>query len=306
MGTPEFPDLGRHCSLPECNLVDFLPFICDCCNQVFCLEHRFYTKHGCPNAHSQSVEVFVCPMCAKSVRIIPNEDPNVTWENHQSSNCDPTNYAKVKQKPRCPVRGCKEILTFSNKVTCKDCKHEVCLKHRFGKDHDCEGLRKADRKDFTFRSLISRSSGKDNISQKGNTGSYPERATSSHTEALRSGLQTAALTARSSLEAGLTQASATTSSIYNSMKGVAFKDSNVLRNKGEREICPQCGKQFNTVQQLIEHVNAYHPADQRKDETIDVCPKCGKGFSDPISLVNHVERDHKGTSFDQGEKCVIS
>jgi hypothetical protein len=30
--------------------VDFLPFTCDCCSNVFCLEHRSYDAHRCPKA----------------------------------------------------------------------------------------------------------------------------------------------------------------------------------------------------------------------------------------------------------------
>ena len=34
MGTPEFPDLGKHCSVDICKQIDFLPFTCDRCLQV--------------------------------------------------------------------------------------------------------------------------------------------------------------------------------------------------------------------------------------------------------------------------------
>jgi len=34
MGSPEFPDLGKHCADSDCKLVDFLPFTCDRCYQV--------------------------------------------------------------------------------------------------------------------------------------------------------------------------------------------------------------------------------------------------------------------------------
>ena len=34
MGTPAFPNLGKHCSVDDCKLIDFLPFTCDCCNKV--------------------------------------------------------------------------------------------------------------------------------------------------------------------------------------------------------------------------------------------------------------------------------
>jgi len=68
--------------------------------QVFCLEHRQYKNHDCPNANEQDVTVIVCPVCHKSIRTIPNEDENVTWERHVQTNCDPSNYEKATKKPR--------------------------------------------------------------------------------------------------------------------------------------------------------------------------------------------------------------
>jgi len=53
--------------------------------------------------------------------------------------CDPSHYAKVHKRPRCPVPGCKERLTTVNSYCCKDCRATVCLKHRFGSDHACPG-----------------------------------------------------------------------------------------------------------------------------------------------------------------------
>ena len=46
MGTPEFPDLGKHCSVSDCRLIDFLPFTCDRCNQVLFL--LFNLCYVCP------------------------------------------------------------------------------------------------------------------------------------------------------------------------------------------------------------------------------------------------------------------
>ena len=51
--------------------------------------------------------------------------------------CDPSNYAKVHRKLKCPVPGCKEKLTSISTYTCKNCSSDVCLKHRFPSDHDC-------------------------------------------------------------------------------------------------------------------------------------------------------------------------
>ncbi|CAK9090029.1 unnamed protein product [Durusdinium trenchii] len=43
----------------------------------------------------------------------------------------------VKTKPRCPVKGCREKLTFSNSCQCGSCGLKVCLKHRFEDQHEC-------------------------------------------------------------------------------------------------------------------------------------------------------------------------
>ncbi|XVE67996.1 hypothetical protein DITRI_Ditri09bG0033000 [Diplodiscus trichospermus] len=48
-GTEAFPDLGKHCQHSACHQLDFLPFICEGCHKVFCLEHRSYRSHECPN-----------------------------------------------------------------------------------------------------------------------------------------------------------------------------------------------------------------------------------------------------------------
>lgn len=68
------------------------------------------------------------------------EDPNLVFERHYSStDCDPANYARVKQKKKCPVQGCREKLTTINTYTCKACCQAVCLKHRLEGDHKCPG-----------------------------------------------------------------------------------------------------------------------------------------------------------------------
>lgn len=156
MGTPEFPDLGKHCSVEECKQIDFLPFTCDRCRQVYCLDHRGYIKHNCPKADKKDVTVVICPLCAKGVRLNPDEDPNISWEAHVSTDCNPSNYEKVTKKKKCPVPGCKELLTFSNTIRCRDCTKDHCLKHRFGLDHKCPGPKKPEA-GFPFISMLSSS-----------------------------------------------------------------------------------------------------------------------------------------------------
>ncbi|GIL62998.1 hypothetical protein Vafri_17155 [Volvox africanus] len=130
-------DVGDHCSVDHCRQLDFLPFRCDGCNRIFCLEHRSYVAHSCPNACAKETTVIVCPICAKSVHLKPGQEPNEAFDVHQRTDCDPTNYDKVHKKPRCPVGGCKEKLTTINAYRCKHCSQRVCLRHRDPGDHKC-------------------------------------------------------------------------------------------------------------------------------------------------------------------------
>lgn len=41
------PSVGAHCSLPSCNLNDFLPIRCKC-EQLFCRDHIAPDVHSCP------------------------------------------------------------------------------------------------------------------------------------------------------------------------------------------------------------------------------------------------------------------
>ncbi|KAI3865189.1 hypothetical protein MKX03_005829 [Papaver bracteatum] len=274
MGTPEFPDLGKHCTVEDCKLIDFLPFTCDRCNQVYCLEHRSFIKHQCPNANKQDVTVVICPLCAKGVRLIPDEDPNITWETHVNTECDPSNYEKATKKKKCPVPRCKENLTFSNTIKCRDCTVEHCLKHRFGPDHQCPGPKKP-ASGFPFVNLLNRS-------HKDGTRLSRNSSSSSSSPTWVTGLMNAASSVRASTEAGM------------SKLGIGQSSS------GQTEECPQCRAKFSSVTALVEHVQKIHERGNRgggaNKVTIDVCPKCSRGFRDPVALVNHVEKDHGGTS----------
>ncbi|XP_076954239.1 zinc finger AN1 domain-containing stress-associated protein 12-like [Bidens hawaiensis] len=141
-GTEAFPDLGKHCQLSDCKQLDFLPFKCDGCRKVFCVEHRSYKSHECSNSYHNSRKVLVCETCSMSIEIPRNikgevEIDLLLTKHQKSEDCDP----KKKKKPTCGARRCKEILTFSNTSTCKSCQSKFCLKHRFQSDHACNGNR---------------------------------------------------------------------------------------------------------------------------------------------------------------------
>ena len=147
-GTEGLPDLGEHCEKEDCNQLDFLPFTCAACQKVFCLEHRTYRAHSCPKSEDESRTVVVCEICSLSIEKKGTEEEKAVLERHaKSGNCDPSK----KQKPKCPVKRCRELLTFSNTSTCKGCNTKVCLKHRFPSDHACYPLLLATRKGANCR-----------------------------------------------------------------------------------------------------------------------------------------------------------
>ena len=253
--------------------------------QVFCLEHRGYIKHSCLKADRQDVTVVVCPLCAKGVRLIPDEDPNISWETHVNTECDPSNYEKVTKKKKCPVPGCREILTFSNTIKCRDCLVNHCLKHRFGPDHKCPGPKKPET-GFPFMGLLSRSRKEESKPNRAPMSSSPKWATS---------FFNAASTVRASAEAGMTRLGNEISQKLQIARDGVGQSSSSGGGIGQEE-CPQCGVKFSSVTTLVEHVEKVHEKSRVKKVTIDVCPKCSRGFRDPVSLVEHVERDHGGSS----------
>ncbi|VFQ72211.1 unnamed protein product [Cuscuta campestris] len=271
MGTPAFPNLGKHCSDKDCRQIDFLPFTCDCCQKVFCLEHRSYARHQCPKGNKHDVTVVICPLCAKGVRLIPNEDPNITWESHVNIECDPSNYEKATKKRKCPVPRCREVLTFSNTVKCRDCEVDHCLKHRLGLDHKCPGPKKPEPA-FPLIGLFSK---KDE--PKSGPSSSSSRWTTSLLNAATSGI-------------------AKLSNDLNQTLHIGNKDGGGGQSKHKVEKCPLCNLRFSTGKALVEHVQKVHEKNGVMNITIDVCPMCSKGFRDAVKLVEHVERDHGGTS----------
>jgi len=239
------------------------------------------------------VTVLVCPLCAKGVHLVPNQDPNITWESHVNTDCDPSNYQKATKKRKCPVPGCKEILTFSNTIRCRDCTQEHCLKHRFGPDHKCPGPKKPDTS-FPFISLMRRSQKSESVTSR--SSNVPVRSQSSNGSSWwGSGFVNAASSVRASAESSIQRLSdVTAQALQKAKEGMSQNNSNALI-----EQCPQCPAKFSSVSALIEHSERNHnrgiPPGQY-GVTIDACPKCGKGFVDPVLLVEHVEREHGGSS----------
>ncbi|XP_068381569.1 AN1-type zinc finger protein 1 isoform X1 [Eschrichtius robustus] len=96
-------DIGRHCQVEQCRQRDFLPFVCDGCSGMFCLEHRSRESHSC-------TEVTVIE--------------RLKSDTHTAYPCSFKDCAERELVP----------------VMCPYCEKNFCLRHRHQSDHECEEL----------------------------------------------------------------------------------------------------------------------------------------------------------------------
>jgi predicted nucleic acid binding AN1-type Zn finger protein len=144
----EFMNLGKRCSFPNCAQLDFLPFQCKLCKDTFCLDHRAYADHSCPEKLPEA-QAISCPLCNFKVIVKIGKDANVEMSRHMETDaCKRIALADEKQRRKmkpanparkahgCHVRKCKKREHLQLK--CKYCSHSFCTKHRFPTDHRCE------------------------------------------------------------------------------------------------------------------------------------------------------------------------
>lgn len=131
--------MGGRCSLNDCRLHDFLPFKCDACRRIFCLEHRSASAHTCRSAAALDCKVFTCPLCLSSIKI-SGAGENVDFAGHErSGDCaraKATRAAELKI-PTCGAPRCKKKLLTGAKVVCSLCRGEYCIEHRMPESHKC-------------------------------------------------------------------------------------------------------------------------------------------------------------------------
>lgn len=72
---------SSRCAYPLCSLIDFLPFECDCCGQIYCLEHRTYRAHECTKSASKDTVAIVCPLCQLTLQMRGTDDANQVSNN---------------------------------------------------------------------------------------------------------------------------------------------------------------------------------------------------------------------------------
>ncbi|KAK8791971.1 hypothetical protein WA158_005348 [Blastocystis sp. Blastoise] len=131
----EFLDIGKQCSL--CKQHDYLPFLCDCCHKYYCLDHRDYESHHCPNANLKRIQAVICPQCDEVLKISGGYSFSAQVRDHFDNEC--THHKKEKVK-KCPVPGCNKKLYSIDKIKCNLCGEYFCTEHRFPDLHNCPSI----------------------------------------------------------------------------------------------------------------------------------------------------------------------
>lgn len=157
----EFPTTGEHCGLSTCKQLDFLPFTCELCHGVFCLEHRNARQHHCKEEYKQSIVIPVCPLCSSPVPVTRGDDYNLKVNQHIERGCpkEPSTGHKAYVN-ECSQQGCKKKEAIP--VRCPMCAQSFCLAHRLESRHNCRGketaraqvARAAEQRAKAYRQLI--------------------------------------------------------------------------------------------------------------------------------------------------------
>jgi len=136
----EFPNLGEHCSVPECHQLDILPIKCDACSLPFCRDHMTYDSHSCKNGLKKNVTVPLCPLCNKPVPVGKNEHIDAKIGQHIDRECQSDPADKLRRHTlRCSLATCRK--TELVRMPCSVCAIHFCLSHRHEHDHGCPGRR---------------------------------------------------------------------------------------------------------------------------------------------------------------------
>ena len=228
---------------------------------------------------------------------------------HSRSACDPSNYAKVHNKKKCPVKNCKEKLTTINGITCKECGATVCLRHRLAEDHNCQGRQATAANAAGLRATLGGFFSTTNFSGSKITSPTkkipPAPSGPSRLVSAKNKVATAAKNASGSITAQLQEYRTTQKAKTGSPAPAAPTE--------HPETCPQCGEKFSNVQQLIDHAANAHADGWTSGHALPVrpaagpgaierCPHCAADFDDPVALVQHVETVHSNRLADS---CVL-
>ncbi|CAM9763828.1 unnamed protein product [Ectocarpus sp. 6 AP-2014] len=148
----EFHDVGVHCAAEMCGqqgatscITIILPFTCDACGKVFCLDHRTHAGHNCTNANAKDKRVLECSKCNKVLQRPAGVEHALLLERHLASGCVDGVRKARPNKIRCSVQGCRRSEFV--KVSCGSCRRNFCFKHRHEDDHKCEAITEATKRE---------------------------------------------------------------------------------------------------------------------------------------------------------------
>lgn len=260
----EFDHVGHHCAVSTCKQRDFLPFTCQVCKGVYCLDHRTFSSHGCHGEALKDIMSMECPICQESIKYNRSQDVDMVWDDHFTNICKQSNEYKPAKK-RCAEKSCRAILSISNTYKCQKCQAEVCLSHRNTEDHHCSRISGA---------LMT------------NNASAPMVVPPSSSNPYRVPLKN---------EAFLSKIEVSSSSRKLGTSTVA--------SRGRVETCPSCQLKFPDMSSLISHCDRMHsPTTSKVDTSADIamegtntCPNCQASFVDVVQLVDHFEAAHGET-----------
>lgn len=250
----EFGDVGNHCAVESCHRQDFLPYTCDRCSKVFCLQHYRANKHDCEVGDADDVQAILCPLCNKTIRFRANQNPDKLWDDHFLNECTQEQPSEEDTKRTCTAPGCKTRITPSNHITCSTCHAVVCLPHRRAEDHQCDtvkrlqlsraaSLRRVNSSDvfecpfcaMRFLDSPSLSAHVDEVHQEGKESSSSSSSSSSNSSSSSGGFLSSLIP--SSLRSGSAPPPSSSSGL---------------------EPCPFCGLQCDTESILMTHIQNEH------------------------------------------------
>ncbi|KAI5795494.1 hypothetical protein DFH27DRAFT_565616 [Peziza echinospora] len=130
--------IGKHCDIPSCHMLDFLPFKCESCNGTYCLDHRTETAHKCAHEGKWAAERLRREL---GVSKTPRQSGGGGSSSSSSTSTGHT-LASTAPPTTCPHQKCKTTINTprSAGVFCPACKRTYCLAHRLQDAHDCSSL----------------------------------------------------------------------------------------------------------------------------------------------------------------------
>ncbi|KAI9190124.1 hypothetical protein H9P43_001557 [Blastocladiella emersonii ATCC 22665] len=135
----ELYHLGKHCEVPSCHQLDYLPFRCTHCQHTYCAEHAKPASHGPLMPEHKSTSEPGCPGMLLGLRPGRELAPGVTVA--PSAQPAPAASAPSPSTTRgCPHPKCRTKSATRGKpllVKCNGCQTSYCIPHRLPEIHAC-------------------------------------------------------------------------------------------------------------------------------------------------------------------------